>query len=222
MTLNQLLFCIASPAFLVATIGACGSAISAKASRSEVQAVKQLKPNGTRPAVQVPAYVQRLIDMDFPNDGQVYVQTRGKFRIRPDTFVCILDPKVDEPMNNVGLFNIGLDWADMQPVLRSLGQVSHFAGLARIQRVSTEQCIRQGNIYTKNVAVVGRNGLPYRFIAAYWQGNTYWISKAEKDVDPENIRTWDPPPMQNMPFLSQSLSHVPRKMSQLFTQHLMK
>ena len=44
----------------------------------------------------VPPQVQQMMDAQFPADGQIHIQSKGRIRIKPETSVCEIWPAVSE------------------------------------------------------------------------------------------------------------------------------
>jgi hypothetical protein len=111
--------------------------------------------SAAQPRIVVPAFVQKMVDADFPADGQIHVQSVGKFEIKPDTIFCIFRP------------GYGLDNKQLKRALERIGQKSayrdsHTAGVDK-------ECAGGSPVFVRSAHANNRIGAPYKLTLAIWQ-----------------------------------------------------
>ncbi len=123
--------------------------------------------------VEVPAAVQAMMAAEFPADGEIHVQSRGKIVIEPETPTCYFENGfIVEP----------------QSLFDALGQVKSLStGASRLQPATRDsQCEFQADtvlIWGRESA--NRNGEPYKLVLAVWQGDpakdgAVWVGGVER------------------------------------------
>lgn len=176
---SQALGCILCAAATM--IGGCASALPTK------EKTVQQTP------MRIPDAVEREVRMHGPADGAVHARAHGRFRINPDTLFCEVPAEVDDFFRSLGRTGVGLVGVD--DLLRSLGQEPYFDGSIRTITVSDPRCVSgENNIYHKGYALPSRSDKPFRIVMAVWQGDAYWVGQIEKEIDPDDARTWGPLP----------------------------
>lgn len=119
--------------------------------------------------VQVPEFVQRMIDVDFPADGRVHARVRGRFRIEPTTAFCTFRP------------GYGLDTELLNATLRQMGQNTAHEGVYRMHQANvSRECIPGRSVFIRAVPTANRQGRPYRVVLAVWQGDAACVGAIER------------------------------------------
>src|SRR4051812_45233860 len=77
----------------------------------------------------VPASVQTRINGDFPADGRIHVQPRGRFRVEPTTLFCAAPSVVDRKIEKSGISGVGLP--GISDALEARGQSPYLNGTSR-------------------------------------------------------------------------------------------
>ena len=118
---------------------------------------------------QVPEFVQRMMDADFPPDGHGHVRVRGRFRIDPTTAFCTFRP------------GYGLDTEQLNAALRRMGQNPIYEGAYRTHQANiSRECIPGRSVFIRAVPTANRQGGPYKLIVAVWQGDAAWTGAIER------------------------------------------
>lgn len=117
----------------------------------------------------VPEKVKTMIAADFPADGQIHIQRRGKIRISSDTTVCHLDRD----------FWIGL----YAPAGNSAATPD-----GRPQKsVAEPECKSDPKaVFIDGLKFKNRIGKPYKLVLAVWQGDAVWIGGVERIGGPRS------------------------------------
>lgn len=119
-------------------------------------------------SVEVPAFVQELIDADFPADGEIHEQSVGEIMILPDTSVCYSPDGFA---------------VDSSKLFGALGQKKNVLSGSRLRPALDGQCSFGGDtVLMKGFRSDNREGTPYRLTLAVWQGNAAWIGSVERQV----------------------------------------
>lgn len=151
MTLSSVL---AAPIVLAFLLVACDRG---SASRDQVS------------SVQVPDFVQHMMDADFPADGQVHAQARGRFRIDPTTAFCTFRP------------GYGLETELLNATLRRMGQNTPHEGVYREYQANvSRECVPGRSVFIRAVPTSNRQGGPYKLVLAVWQGDAAWTGAIER------------------------------------------
>ena len=119
--------------------------------------------------VAVPAFVQQMIDADFPADGAIHVQSRRKFTITENTYFCT--------------YRRGFGIGGIDDALERMGQKSRYRGEGIAGENPTPECVEGAagdRIFVAGNKTMNRNGKPYKLVIAVWQGDTIWIAKLER------------------------------------------
>jgi hypothetical protein len=146
-------------------------------------------------AATVPTAVQKFVDVEFPLDGEVHVQTRGRFKIEPETLFCGHSSSTDKEMRDFGVTGVGL--VEIPSLLRSIGQSADLNGTIRQREIGQRGCEKiSTNIQFKGYAYLNRNRRPYKLIQAVWQGDAIWVGSIGKDLDPSKKEDWGSFPPQ--------------------------
>lgn len=128
---------------------------------------------------EVPAFVQTMIDSDFPADGEVHVERRGKFAIRPSTLFCSYPSLVDGSLREKRINGVGL--VGLSQLLEAHGQDANYQGTRRQGRVDRRHCpAESGHVMEYGLARLNRHGEPYRVVLALWQGDSAWVGRVER------------------------------------------
>jgi hypothetical protein len=131
----------------------------------------------------VPSPVQAAMDAPFPDDGQIHVQSRGRFVIRPETMSCRAPRQIEKSLaaGAPRFLGPGLGEASQKSagVSGSLGEI-----------VDGRSCTDDGvNIVDHWQLLLNRAGKPYKLVLATWQGDVaggggaYWVGGVERDWD---------------------------------------
>lgn len=120
--------------------------------------------------VQVPDFVQEMMDADFPADGQVHSQARGRFRIEPATAFCTFRTGHYVPTE---LLN---------ERLRQIGQNPMHGGSLRTtyQANVSKECFSGRSVFMRAVSTPNQQGRPYRVVLAVWQGDSACVGAIER------------------------------------------
>jgi hypothetical protein len=141
---------------------------------------------GSGDVAQVPAEVAQLITVDFPADGQVHVQSQGRFSIKPTTLFCEMDASVSPEIRSLGISGVGIDGVKLTEALSALGQDYYLDGSPRQRTVQSGQCSGAGEAaFYRGYAQNNRTGQPYKLILAVWQGDpasggAVWVGGVER------------------------------------------
>jgi hypothetical protein len=126
-----------------------------------------------------PTAVQKMLDAEFPADGRIHVQSRGRFELKPETFFCVHRP------------GSGLDGGLVRQALASVGQSDYWNGAPRANgrfgEKASSRCDakRTGNpIFVHGIDAPNRTGKPYRLTLAIWQGDAAWVGVVERTDGP--------------------------------------
>ncbi len=130
----------------------------------------------------LPPTVRVAINAPFPDDGQLHVQSRGRFVIRPETMSCRAPRQIEKSLAAGAPRFLG-------PGLGEASQKS--AGVSGIlgEIVDGKSCTDDGvNIIDHWQLLFNRAGKPYKLVLAVWQGDpakggAYWIGGVERSVD---------------------------------------
>jgi hypothetical protein len=125
----------------------------------------------------MPAVVQQMVAAEFPADGEIHVQNRGVFVVKPDTMFC-------RDRNG-----FGLDTDQLRQLFERLGQPktvgSYFRGNGKIG--VDEECSRNNPIFVSGTQINNRNGAQYKLVLAAWQGGAggaaptaVWVGGVER------------------------------------------
>jgi hypothetical protein len=111
----------------------------------------------------VPEFVQQMMSVDFPADGQVHVQARGTFRVNSTTAICTFRP------------GWGLDWRQADEAFPNMRQQyrNGQAGLG-------DECIQGQPIFVLARPENNRLGSAYKIILAVWQGDAACVAGVER------------------------------------------
>jgi hypothetical protein len=132
----------------------------------------------------VPDAVKTMMAAEFPADGQIHVQSRGKIVIKPETPVCRHWKKDgDFGVGSAKLF-LALRQADAGP-----------DGSERQLDAAEAGCRQSKSVVTFGRRFNNRNGEPYKLVLAVWQGDpakggAVWVGRVERAVGirPEQMR----------------------------------
>jgi hypothetical protein len=119
----------------------------------------------------VPDEVRQMMNADFPADGQIHVQSRGKFDIKPDTLFCYYD---SGPSISAG------------DVLRALKQ-SYYAGTVKREMLANNPMCSppKDSVFSAGEKTENHQGKPYKLMLAVWQGDparggAAWVGGIER------------------------------------------
>ena len=126
-----------------------------------------------RNQAEIPAEIEHMMATEFPADGQVHVQSKGRFVVKPDTPVCY--------------FPDGFSF-EGRTLFTALGQPSsNQRGSGRQQPATAERCeFNFTTLLSKGVNLPNRQGRPYKLVLAVWQGDVaegkgaYWVGGVER------------------------------------------
>jgi hypothetical protein len=113
--------------------------------------------------VPVPEFVRQMMSVDFPADGRMHVQARGRFRIGPTTALCTFRP------------GYGLDTPQLIETLTRMGQ-QYRNGQAGV----SQRCLQGQPVFVLARPENNRLNGPYKVIVAVWQGNAVWMGAIER------------------------------------------
>ncbi len=154
-------------------------------------------------AVQLPEAVQQLLAATFSADGKIHTQSRGTFKIKPNTLFCEIDASIAPRIAKMGVPGIGIDGVKLGAMLEGFGQTYYIDGGLRQQSIHTKQCPNDGsNIIYQGHALLNRAGTPYKLILAVWQGDpakggAVWIGGVER-LNGRRPHVAPPPPIDMM------------------------
>jgi hypothetical protein len=131
----------------------------------------------TASSFEAPAFVQELIETDFPADGKIHVQSVGEITISPDTWVCY------SPDGFV---------VDPRKLFAALGQKENVLSGSRFRPALDGQCnLGSDMVLMKGLRSENREGAQYKLTLAVWQGNAAWVGGVER-LDHEWHPRFDP------------------------------
>ena len=152
--------------------------------------------DGENGAPEVPAAIQEMMAADFPADGEIHVQSRGTFEIRPETKVCRAQRDVVSDFKDAAPSLLG-------PGLGEAGAAASSGLSGRLGEAMSDGTVcspdRINVINTWGLSL-NRDGTPYRLVAAVWQGDpadggAIWVGGLERRGDLPDL----PPPVDDMP-----------------------
>ena len=124
----------------------------------------------------IPDVVETMLAVEFPADGQIHMQSRGKFEIGPETTFCTFPDSfgIDSDAM-INLFRVL-----KQPTTRPSG--SGRWGLA-VDKYS--DCKLADSVLVAGSQLQNRQGKPYKVALAVWQGNparggAAWVGGVER------------------------------------------
>ncbi len=140
---------------------------------------------------EIPLFVQEMIDVDPPADGQVHVQSRGRFDFTPTTLFCGVDPIVDPALRPRGVRGTGL--VGLVELMEKLGQPLSLNGSMRQRYLDPVHCPANAqNVVQQGFVLLNRDGEPYRLILAFWQGQAGWVGTVERAVKGPRPEVFNP------------------------------
>jgi hypothetical protein len=120
----------------------------------------------------VPPLIETMMAKGFPADGQVYLQSKGRFVIKPETVVCYWP-------NGFGISDAIL--------YESLNQSwSKPNGNSRTQPLKDGRCeIKSDTVFSYGKHSKNHQNKPYRLVLAVWQGDpakggAAWVGGIER------------------------------------------
>jgi hypothetical protein len=131
-----------------------------------------------QPPVVIPSFVQKMVDADFAADGQIHVQSVGKFEIKPTSMQCIADPEIADSLVKL---NVHFVRVRMDDIYKNLGQSNQLENFnARYGQLNVN-CTDDGtNQVSRWILRNGHNDKPYKLILAVWQGDVAWVGGVER------------------------------------------
>ena len=148
---------------MAAALGACGSGSGAGS-------------GSAKPEVAVPAFVQRMVDADFPADGQIHVQSRGKFVIDLKTGFCTFP-------NSFGVSTEA--WNEIFLALKIPSSTPEGVGRANGPVAGCNHTALPNTVKSRGLQLTNRNGQPYKLVLTVWQGDpakggAVWVGEVER------------------------------------------
>lgn len=148
--------------------------------------------SGERDMTDVPGVVRQIMAAGFSEDGQIHAQSRGTFKIQPNTLFCEMDASLDPDIRKLGILGIGIDGDKLAAAIKGLGYSYYLDGSPRQRLIRSGQCPQNdSNIVYRGYAKLNRNNTPYKLVLAVWQGDpaeggAYWLGVLER-TDGKNL-----------------------------------
>jgi hypothetical protein len=180
----------------VALMG-CGGAANEKSAQAQV--------------MPVPAHIQKAMAAEFPADGQIHVQSKGK--IRPDLAAawCRYKPTIADFATKEAPNLLGPGYDELQN------------GEVREPLADGTVCTDDGrNIASKWVLTKNRKGKPYKLVLVVWQGDAFWAGSLERTAG-KRLDVKDNPPFFGADFwLRKSIEYDINDVSSTFKKTMTK
>ncbi len=151
----------------------------------------------TEAPLELPAFVQELIDTDFPADGEIHVRNVGGITISPDTPICFWPDGF---------------WVDANELFEALGQQASVSSGSRLRPAVEGQCdLRDDLVLIKGVHSTRTPHGSYQLTLAVWQSGAAWVGSIGRSPRGQKPRIFNPYGTEALPLEvnadAEALSH---------------